>query len=433
MPRRNLTVIAIVLIVAFLCYAKAPTNRYNRILAESMEIVERNSLEKVEDRKLFEGAMNGMMSALEDDYSYYMPPAEQNELNKDLDAKFTGIGVEITLDPKTREIFVHSPIYNSPAYKAGVLAGDKLLRINGQSTQGMSLKDATEVLHGKIGEKVTLAVLHKGEEKPSEVEIVRAEIHVDTVLGDTRDAKGAWNYFLPGTDKIAYLRLNNFAVNTAAELESALQKLTDEKMRGLILDLRDNPGGLLPTACDVCDLFLKKGKKKDKVIVSTRGRDGEIREEYFATGNGRFTDIPMVVLVNQSSASASEIVAACLQDHHRAAIVGQRTFGKGTVQHVIDLEKDCGAIRLTTAGYWRPSGKNIHRKHGASESDQWGVMPDPDCQIIVNGDDLTKLRLWRLRRDTQPEAFEDYRTADLQLNKAVECLQKMTAQKRGEK
>jgi carboxyl-terminal processing protease len=141
----------------------------------------------------------------------------------------------------------------------------------------------------------------------------------------------------------------------------------------------------------------------------------------------------MVVLVNQSSASASEIVAACLQDHHRAAIVGQRTFGKGTVQHVIDLEKDCGAIRLTTAGYWRPSGKNIHRKHGASESDQWGVMPDPDCQILVGGDDLTKLRLWRLRRDTQPEAFEDYRTADLQLNKAVECLQKMIAQKQGDK
>jgi carboxyl-terminal processing protease len=426
MPRRNLAIILLMLIVAYLCYWKAPASRYERILNEAMEIVDRNSLENVGDRKLFEGAMEGLMGSLGDDYSFYMPPAAQKDLNEDLDAKFAGIGVQIGLDPKTRELLVLSPIYDSPAYKAGVTAGDKLLRIDGKSTQGMSMKDATELLRGKIGEKVALEVLHRGEEKPKLVEIVRAEIHKDTVLGDIRDAGGRWNYFLPGEDRIGYIRVTDFAVDTASALDTALQTLKKEKLQGLILDLRDDPGGLLPTACSVCDLFLKKGD----VIVSTRGRDAKVRDEYLATGSGEYTDFPMVVLVNQYSASASEIVAACLQDHGRAAIVGQRTFGKGTVQHVIDLENGCGAIRLTTSSYWRPSGKNINRKHTATESDDWGVQPEADCRIAIDDDDWMKLRLWRIHRDAEPNANEDFRTADVQLNKAVEHLQKMIAGER---
>jgi carboxyl-terminal processing protease len=423
MPRRNLAIIAVMLLVALLCYSKVRTNPYQRILSESMYIVERNALEEVNNKQLFEGAMQGMLGSLGDAYSFYMPPAEQKELNEDLDGKFGGIGVK--LDLKARDLTVLSPIFNSPAHKAGVRAGDKILRINNQSTQGMSRQDAFELLRGEPGEKVTLTVLHLGEEKPIDLEIIRAEIHVDTVLGDTPDGKGFWNYFLPGTDKIAYLRINSFSVDTAAELERALQTLTEQKMKGLILDLRDNPGGLLPSACEISNLFLKSGD----MIVTTRGRDEEIRHEYKALIQGPYTDIPMVVLVNGKSASASEIVAACLQDHHRAAIVGQRSYGKGTVQDIIELEKDCGAIRLTTAGYWRPSGKNIHRKHGASESDLWGVQPDPGCEVAVEGDELTKWHRWRMQRDDQhtessSNAADDYRTADRQLDKAIECLQK---------
>jgi carboxyl-terminal processing protease len=424
MPRRNLAIIAVMLIVALLCFSKVQTNPYARILAESMHIVERNALEDVKDKQLFEGAMNGLMGSLDDEYSYYMPPALQNEMNEELDAKFGGIGAQITYDPQSREL-VLMPLFDSPAFKAGVLPGDKLLRIDDRSTQGMSLRDASELLRGKPGEKVAVRVLHPGREKPSDLEITRAEIHVDTVLGDTRDAQGAWNYFLPGTDKIAYVRITSFSVDTADELQRALQTLDEQKMKGLIVDLRDNPGGLLPSACEICDLFLKKGE----VIVSTRGRDGKIDDEYRASGNGPYSDVPLAVLVNSDSASASEIFAACMQDHRRAKIVGQRTHGKGTVQHLIDLEEGCGAIRLTTSSYWRPSGENIQRKRGAKDGDQWGVRPDPGCEVKVEGEDRMKLALWRMRRDTQrsetpAENAEDYRAVDRQLDKALECLQK---------
>jgi carboxyl-terminal processing protease len=425
MPRRNFAIIVVMLLVALFCAFRVQTNPYQRILCESMNVVKRNALEEVDEKQLYEGAMAGMMNSLSDEYSYYMPPLVQQEMNRELDAKFGGIGVEISLDPKTRELIVLSPMLDSPAYRAGVLAGDKVLRINEKSTQGMSLNDASELLRGPLGDKIKLTVLHRGEEKPCDLEMVRAEIHIQTVLGDTRDAKGVWNYFLPGTDKIAYVRVISFSVDTAAELEQTLTSLAKENMKGLILDLRDNPGGLLPAACDICDLFLKKGDP----IVSTRGRDKKIIEAFNATGDGQFKEIPLVVLVNQNSASASEIVAACLQDCRRAAIVGQRSFGKGTVQQIIELEKDCGAIRLTTASYWRPSGANIHRKHDASENDQWGVQPDPECKMTVDGDDWKKLFEWRRKRDVQrtddaPEIAEEYRTADRQLEKAVEVLQK---------
>ena len=201
--------------------------------------------------------------------------------------------------------------------------------------------------------------------------------------------------------------------------------LVDHDAQGLILDLRDDPGGLLPAAIGVCDLFIPSG-----VIVSTRGRDGGKLDTWEATGKGPFTKPPMVVLVNQYSASASEIVAACLQDHHRAAIAGQRTYGKGTVQKVIDLDDRWGALKLTTASYWRPSNKNIHRKRDAGENEDWGVRPDSGCEVRVEGDDLIRLRLWRMRRDIAKAAETTGKTkgedkfVDRQLVKAVECLQK---------
>ena len=172
--------------------------------------------------------------------------------------------------------------------------------------------------------RVTITIQHKGEEEPVELTIIRAIIQVDTVLGDTRNVDGSWNFFLEGNDKIGYLRINTFAENTAGELREALEWLVEHDMQALILDLRDDPGGLLNAAVDVCDMFIESG-----VIVSTRGRDGHIIRAEEATPGDTFTDFPMAVLVNHMSASASEIVAACLQDHKRAIIVGQRTWGKG--------------------------------------------------------------------------------------------------------
>jgi carboxyl-terminal processing protease len=302
-----------------------------------------------------------------------------------------------------------------------VRAGDSILRIDDHNTQGMSAMDAKSLMRGKPGDPVSITVLHQGEDKPVDLKIVRAVIHSETVMGDARNADGSWNYFLPGTDRVGYLRISSFGDKTAEELKKAVEWLIEHDMQGLILDLRDNPGGVLPVAIEVCDFFIASG-----TILSTRGRDGRILETWVATGKSPFTKFPMVILVNQHSASASEIVAACLQDHHRATIVGQRTYGKGTVQKIIELGDTRGALKLTTASYWRPSNKNIHRRRDAGENENWGVQPDPDCEVKIEGDDLTRLQLWRANHDLSKaaETKGSEKIADRQLAKALECLQK---------
>jgi len=424
MPRRNLLFLLAVGIIALVCHQKIQTNQYGQVLSNSLELINRLSLEKVDPEELFEGAMDGMVGRL-DEYSTYIPPKALAEFQEVLDQQFGGVGIELSIDPKTRQMTVVSPLVGTPAYEAGVRAGDKILRIGEHSTQGMSIKDAVSLMRGKPGDPVTITVLHQGEEKPAEIKLVRAVIQVDTVLGDTRNADGSWNYFLPGANRIGYLRITSFADKTGGDLKRAVQWLTDHDMRGLILDLRDDPGGLLPAAKDVCDMFISAG-----TIVTIRGRDGGVLETRQATGKGPFTDFPMVVLVNQYSASASEIVAACLQDHHRATIVGQRTWGKGTVQQVIELEDRRGALKLTMASYWRPSNKNIQRRRDAGENEDWGVRPDSGCEVVLEGDELTRLRLWRMHRDLSKapggmaEAKGDGHFDDRQLAKAVECLEK---------
>jgi carboxyl-terminal processing protease len=258
----------------------------------------------------------------------------------------------------------------------------------------MSLDDATSLLRGKPGESVAITVLHEGEEKPVEVTVVREVIPADTVRGDTRNVDGSWNFFLEGRDRIGYVRVSSFTENTVGKFKQALDWLVEHKMRGLVLDLRDDPGGYVNAAIDVCDLLVRSG-----VIVTTRGRDGRIGYTAIARGDAPFIDFPIAVLINQNSASAAEIVAACLQDHHRAAIVGQRSYGKGTIQEIIDLESGCGAMKLTTASYWRPNGKNIARPHNAGPKDTWGVTPDEGCEIVVKDDEFNRWQSWRFHRD----------------------------------
>ncbi len=381
------------MLVALLCYQRVQKNPYARPLANAMTMIENQYLEPIPAPGLFEGAMRGMIGKL-DEHSNYIPPADLQGFQETIDQQFTGVGMSLALDPQTKQLTVLGPLVGSPAYKAGVRAGDQLLRINGDSTQGMSLQEAVQLLRGKAGDPVTLAVLHEGETKPTEMKIVREIIHVDSVLGDKRAANGSWNFFLEGHDRIGYIRISSFTDTTAGEMEHALDWLSEHDARGLVLDLRDDPGGYLDAAIDVCDLLIDSG-----VIVTTRGRDGRISHTYVASGKGRFTDLPMAVLVNQQSASAAEIVAACLQDHHRATVVGQRSYGKGTVQKLIDLEKDCGAMKLTTASYWRPSGKNIHRPPNAGASADWGVSPDPRGKVDMTADEQNRWRAWRAQRD----------------------------------
>ncbi|NLX98396.1 MAG: S41 family peptidase [Rhodopirellula sp.] len=422
MPRRNLHVLWLAAVISLACYVKV--DRQGRMFVFALNEVEDRYLEKIDRQDLFEGAMEGMMSRL-DDYSAFISPNTYQELEQTLNQEFGGVGIQILLDPDTKQLTVANPLVGSPAYEAGVRAGDRILRIDGESTQGLSLEDAAGRMRGKPGEAVTLTVLHPDESEPLDMEVVRAIIQEDAVLGDTRNADGSWNYFLEGYDKLAYLRINTFGEKTAEELGRVLEELDNAGLKGLIIDLRNDPGGLLGAAVEVCNLFVKSG-----VIVSTRGRDGRVRRAVDAKGTAPFTTLPIAVLVNQYSASASEIVAACLQDHGRAVIVGERTYGKGTVQEIIELEGEQGAIKLTTSSYWRPSGQNIHRTKDANESDAWGVSPSPGYEVKVQDEELADLVRWRLNRDlyrrdavleadgTEPQ--EDGLEKDPQLMRAIQ-------------
>jgi carboxyl-terminal processing protease len=424
MSRRNFLVLVITALVALFCHQRVQRNPYARPLANAMTMIENRYLEPISAQSLFEAAMGGMIGKL-DEHSAYIPPADLQGFEETIDQQFSGVGMSVAMEPQTKQLMVLAPLVGSPAYKAGVRAGDRLLRINGDSTQGMSLQDAVQLLRGKAGDPVALVVLHEGETKPAEMKIVRAVIHVDSVLGDRRNADGSWNFLLEGHPRLGYVRISSFTDATAAELERALDALAEHDARGLVLDLRDDPGGYLSAAVDVCDMLIASG-----VIVTTRGRDGRIEQSYVASGKGRFTDLPLAVLVNQQSASAAEIVAACLKDHHRAVIVGQRSYGKGTVQQLIDLEKNCGALKLTTASYWRPSGRNIQRPQHAGPDADWGVSPDPAGKVELTPEEQNRWRAWRAERDQPPsaangngkKAAEPF--VDRPLERAVELLEK---------
>ena len=394
MPPRNLLCLILTAVLALACYGQVQHNRYGRALGHVLDKISRRYYEPVDDAKLFQGGVEGMVEQLGDEHSAYYSPRQQQDFEESINRRFEGVGMRVMLDPKSKQLTVVTPLAGSPAYAAGIRAGNRILKISGRSTQGMSLRESIDTLHGSLGSSVALTVLHEGQERPVEITITRKTIEEDTVLGDTRNADGSWNFSLPGHDAIGYVRLLGFADKTSEELRQALDGLKAQGMRGLVLDLRDNPGGLLPAAVGVCDLFIQKG-----MIVSTRGRDKQVLESWQASGKAPFTGFPMAVLINGDSASASEIVAACLQDHHRAVIVGQRSYGKGTVQEVTDLGDRRGELKLTVASYWRPSGVNIQRRHNAGLADAWGVRPDKGYEVIVEGEEFRRLHDWRLDRD----------------------------------
>ncbi len=269
------------------------------------------------------------------------------------------------------------------------------MKIDDTSTRGLSIDDAIKLMGGEEGTEVSVTILHHDAEKAETVSLKRERIEQPTVIGYHRDAAGQWDYFCDASQHIAYIRITAFSGNTARDLRRVLKQLLDQHAEGLVLDLRFNPGGMLNQAIEVCDLFLREGR-----IVSVEGR-GTPEQTWDAKGPGTIVPLgfPLVVMVNRFSASAAEIVSACLQDNHAAIIVGERTWGKGSVQKIIVLEDGQSALKLTTAGYHRPSGQNIHREVGAGEDEQWGVHPDPDCEIRLSNRDLGRLGTLYDQRD----------------------------------
>jgi len=382
MSRRTLCLIFAALAISYLCYERVDHNPYGRYFAEVLDQVDRNYVEKVDDQRLFETAVDRLVHQL-DPYSSFIGQSKAARFHESLGQKFGGIGIEVSLDPDSKQLTVMSPLVGTPAYAAGVRTGDKILAVDGTSTTGFSLDDAVKLLRGRPGDPVVIRVLHDGQSAPTDYQIKRSEIKVDSVLGDTRLPDGSWNFLLPGRDRLGYLRITSFGDRTVGELTSALGWLHEHDCQGLIIDLRNDPGGLLDAAKEACDLFLDKGD----LIVSTRRRRAP-EEQFRASGRGPYPRLPLVVLVNHYSASASEIMAACLQDHDRAAVVGERSWGKGSVQNVIPIEGGRSILTLTTASYWRPSGKNIHRRENSKPTDVWGVSPNPGCEVKMSEDEF---------------------------------------------
>ena len=361
-----------------------------KILVDTMDQVERNYVKEIDRRELVEAAIKGVLSKL-DPYSSYIGPDDFNRFRSTVENQFGGIGIQITIEEG--QLKVLSPLAGTPAYRAGLLAGDRVVEINGKPTAGITLDEAVQRLKGEEGTQVTLSVIHPGSTNKEEVTITREVIHVETVLGDRHKPDDTWDFMLDPEKHIGYIRVTAFGRDTARDLRKALDALQKQQLKGLILDLRFNPGGLLTSGIEVSDLFISKGR-----IVSTKGRNSPERS-WDAQKSGTYEGFPMVVLVNRYSASAAEIVSACLQDHKRAVVMGERTWGKGSVQNVIELEDRRSALKLTTAGYLRPSGKNIHRFPDAKQSDEWGVMPDQGFELKLPERELVDLVHYRRQRD----------------------------------
>lgn len=394
MPPRNVMLILGTVLVAFACHLKAERSRYAAQIGEAMKLIEDLYVDEVPSRQVFENAMEGMALGL-DQYSQYIRPEDFQQMNQVLDQEFGGVGIEVEKSADSQPIVILSPLVGSPGYRAGLRAGDEILAIDGVSTIGMKQQDAVPRMRGQPGTKVTLRVRHPGQDGEVEIVVTRDVIKVDSLLGESRNESGGWDFRLSQDRRIGYLRLTTFGQHSATELEAALGGGKSCPFDALILDLRNNAGGLLDVAVDVCDMFLDRGR-----IVSTRGRDGVDRSVFEATPPLTIPNfIPIVVLVNRYSASASEIVAACLQDHGRAVIVGERTWGKGTVQNLLQLEGGRSALKLTTASYWRPSGKNIHRRKDEPETAEWGVRPDSGFEVQLTDAEFERVLKSRRERD----------------------------------
>ncbi len=411
MPRRNLgwllgitaaTVLGLAVSYSAPLREKDRDYELVRLVVEVLDEVDHKYVRELtsdQKRQLVEDMLNGGLERL-DLHSTYINPQEFKNFNKQSKGKFGGIGIQISMDRQTNRLQVVSPMVGTPAYEAGILAGDLILKIDGKPTDNMLMNEAVELIQGDPGQKIVLNVLHEGEKEPVDVEMKRAEIHIETVMGDRRKAEkpAEWDFVLDRENKIGYIRLvSSFNETTGAELRQAVEQLQKDGIRGLVLDLRNNPGGLLQVAREVCDLFLTEGR-----IVSTRGRNQE-EKVYEATAPGTLLvparEYPMAVLVDRFSASASEIVAAALQDHKRAVIVGERTYGKGSVQEVIRVENGQSAVKLTTASYWRPNGHNIHKFPDSKDTDEWGVKPDPGFEVKLTTSERADYWLGRRDRD----------------------------------
>jgi carboxyl-terminal processing protease len=337
------------------------TYRQLNLFGDVFERVRADYVDKPDDSKLIESAINGMVSGL-DPHSSYMDAKSFRDMQQETSGEFGGLGIEVLMENGL--IKVVAPIDDTPAAKAGILANDLITKLNDDQVQGMTLTQAVEKMRGPVNTTVKLTIMRKGQDKPLELSLTREVIRVRSVRSQVEG------------DDVGYIRMTQFTEQTTNGLKKAFSdiaaKVSNDKLKGYILDLRNNPGGLLDQAISVSSAFIPRGE-----IVSTRGRNSEEDQRFTAQGGDLTKGKPLIVLINGGSASASEIVAGALQDQKRATILGTRSFGKGSVQTIIPLGSDNGALRLTTARYFTPSGRSIQAK---------GIVPDIEVMQDVSDD-----------------------------------------------
>lgn len=320
-----------------------------KLFSDVIHIIQKDYVEETKSKDLIYGAIKGMLETL-DPHSAFMPPNVFKEMQEETKGRFEGLGIEITI--KDGVLTVVSPIEDTPAFKAGILAGDQILKIDGESTKNFTLMDSVKRMRGQKGTKVTITILREGFTKPKDFTLVRDVIPIRSVRHELLEKH------------YGYIRISQFQDKTDSDFEKAMKALEEESkgtLKGLLLDLRNNPGGLLDQAVKISDRFIESG-----TIVSIDGRREDVKQKWSAHPEGTLTRYPLVVLINGGSASGSEIVAGAIQDHGRGILVGTQTFGKASVQTIIPL-KDGSGLRLTTARYYTPNGRSIQAK---------GIMPD---------------------------------------------------------
>ena len=380
-----------------------------RVLIDVMEYVKENYVEKTDTQTLVTGAIRGVVSEL-DDFSQYLDPKDYKNLKNDTRGEFGGLGIR--LQKKDDFVTIITPMPGTPAYRAGLLPGDRILAVDDKDISKMELDESVEIMRGPIGSKVKLLISRKNEktgkyDHKQEYRLKREKIVPEVV----------YHRMLPG--KVGYLYMVDFSGHSTEEVQKALLQLQKEGMKSLVLDLRFNPGGLLTGAVDIAGIFLPE----DKMVVYTQGRKQEYYQDFKTRKAGAFTEIPMAVLVNQGSASASEIVAGALQDHARAFVVGQRTFGKASVQQVMPLVGGAG-LRLTIARYYTPLGRLIQRDYRNKEkAEEGGIFPD--IEVIVKPKE--EVEVFAPYRDVvytpgKPAPTLEFKAKDPVLDKAVSIL-----------
>ncbi|MFN3966904.1 MAG: S41 family peptidase [Endomicrobiia bacterium] len=372
-----------------------------KLLLDILTYTQEKYVEEVDTQKLIYSAASGMLKPL-DPFSQFLEPKHYKEMKIETEGKYGGLGIRISI--RDGVLTIVTPLPGTPAYRLGLLPEDKIIKINGESTQGITMEEAVKKLRGDPGTKVKITILRENVKEPIEYEITREIIKLETLRSKILEGK------------IGYIHLLEFNVNSKDDLGKTLKDMTNEGIKSLILDLRNNPGGLLDVAVEIVKYFIGE----NKMIVYTKGRTPESYKEYKAEKQAYWSDeIPMIVLVNRGSASGSEIVAGALQDHKRALIIGSRTFGKASVQSVIPLDNEC-ALKLTTAKYYTPSGRCIQVD---TETAKGGI--EPDIKIEIPPEIEQKLQTQEetvYPQGKEPEKTKEEKVKDEVLERAIEIL-----------